>query len=196
MTDLICRQSMTRCKTPGMCSPYGGCQPESISDGQHIDLGKFIDHVWALKAERDQLKAENEIFEEGMRSLACSLSAGGYNAVTLTADQLVRKVNDGLEMFTNSTGDLLGQITAERDQLRAEVAGLRTGYEAYEQVNAELKAEVEALRKDAERYQWLRDKSEAVHQFYLSVPLWFKGVRFRPQDVDNAIDAMSKGERP
>ena len=35
----------------------------------------------------------------------------------------------------------------ERDQLRAEVSGLRTGYEAYEQVNAELKAEVEALRR-------------------------------------------------
>jgi hypothetical protein len=34
----------------------------------------------------------------------------------------------------------------ERDQLRAEVAGLRTGYQAYEQVNAELKAENEALR--------------------------------------------------
>ncbi|WP_321374337.1 hypothetical protein [Pseudomonas extremaustralis] len=38
----------------------------------------------------------------------------------------------------------------ERDQLRAEVAGLKTGYEAYELVNAELKAENEALRKDAE----------------------------------------------
>lgn len=36
----------------------------------------------------------------------------------------------------------------ERDQLRAEVAGLRTGYEAYEQVNAELKAENEALRRE------------------------------------------------
>lgn len=59
----------------------------------------------------------------------------------------------------------------------------------------QLKAENEALRKDAERYQWLRDKSEAVHQFYLSVPLWFTGVRFRSQDVDNAIDAMSKGEQ-
>ena len=35
----------------------------------------------------------------------------------------------------------------ERDQLRAEIAGLRTGYEAYERVNAELKAEVEKLRK-------------------------------------------------
>lgn len=41
-------------------------------------------------------------------------------------------------------------LEADRDQLRAEIAGLKTGYEAYEQVNAELKAEVEALRKDAE----------------------------------------------
>ena len=32
-------------------------------------------------------------------------------------------------------------------KIHAEVAGLRTGYEAYEQVNAELKAEVEALRQ-------------------------------------------------
>ncbi|KTC41114.1 hypothetical protein AO260_21430 [Pseudomonas sp. ABAC21] len=39
------------------------------------------------------------------------------------------------------------------DQLRAEVADLRTGYEAYERVNAELKAECEALRKDAARYE-------------------------------------------
>lgn len=36
----------------------------------------------------------------------------------------------------------------EIDQLRAEVAGLKTGYEAYERVNAELKAENEALRKE------------------------------------------------
>ncbi|WP_448120504.1 hypothetical protein [Pseudomonas veronii] len=41
-------------------------------------------------------------------------------------------------------GDDAQQIEIAR--LRAEVAGLKTGYEAYEQVNAELKAEVEALR--------------------------------------------------
>lgn len=35
------------------------------------------------------------------------------------------------------------------DQLRAEIAGLKTGYQAYEQVNAELKAENEALRDGA-----------------------------------------------
>lgn len=39
-------------------------------------------------------------------------------------------------------------LRGERDRLRAEVAGLRTGYEAYEQVNAELKAEIESLRKE------------------------------------------------
>lgn len=58
----------------------------------------------------------------------------------------------------------------------------------YEQRMA-LIAENEALRKDADRYQWLRDKSESVHQFYLSTPIWFTGVRFRKEDVDNSIDA-------
>ncbi|WP_434706683.1 hypothetical protein J3Q07_16500 [Pseudomonas sp. D4-18] len=47
----------------------------------------------------------------------------------------------------------LYQVITERDELRAEVAGLRTGYQAYERVNAELKAEVEALRKDADKWK-------------------------------------------
>ena len=42
-------------------------------------------------------------------------------------------------------------LLTERDNLKAEVAGLRTGYEAYEQVNADLKAEVERLRADKDR---------------------------------------------
>ncbi|MFL1477843.1 hypothetical protein [Pseudomonas grimontii] len=94
----------------------------------------------SLAAERDQLKAENEIFEEGMRSLASTLGAGGYNAATLTATQLVEKVQWGVDHLAETSGRQI-------DELRAEVAGLRTGYEAYERVNAELKAENEALRK-------------------------------------------------
>ncbi len=39
-------------------------------------------------------------------------------------------------------------LLAERDKLRAEVASLRTGYEACERVNTELKAEIESLRKE------------------------------------------------
>ena len=70
MSDLICRKSMTRCPSPGMCLPHGGCQDPA----------------------------------KGMQA----------------ADE-------------------------EISRLRAEVAGLRTGYEAYELVNAELKAENESL---------------------------------------------------
>ncbi|MEE3929665.1 hypothetical protein V2I84_05235 [Pseudomonas viridiflava] len=36
--------------------------------------------------------------------------------------------------------------TREMRELKAEIAGLKTGYEAYERVNADLRAECEALR--------------------------------------------------
>lgn len=59
--------------------------------------------------------------------------------------------NDHLVELLEARGRLMLGVEIERDQLRAEVAGLRTGYEAYERVNAELKAECEALRKDKDR---------------------------------------------
>lgn len=60
-----------------------------------------------------------------------------------------------------------------------------------------LQTENEALRKDAERYRWLRDKSESVHQFYLSTPIWFTGVKFSKENVDSTIDgAMIEEPRP
>lgn len=55
-------------------------------------------------------------------------------------------------------------------------------------------AENEALRKDAERYRWLRDKSESIHQFYLSTPIWFTGVKFSKENVDSTIDAAMHEE--
>lgn len=55
-------------------------------------------------------------------------------------------------------------------------------------------AENEALRKEAERYQWLRDKSESIHQFYLSTPIWFTGVKFSKENVDRTIDAAMSAE--
>jgi len=116
----------------------------------------------------------------------------------------------------------------QRDQLRAENAGLRTGYEAYERVNAELKAEVEglreevalddkiiadrdrllnmfdcpahgqcipyameqieALRKDADRYQWLKVDDVDRDHLYTST---------LGADMDAAIDAaLGQGEQP
>lgn len=85
-------------------------------------------------------------------------------------------------------------VVAERDQLRAEVDGLRTGYEAYEQVNAELKAENEALRKDAARYEWLRQ----VRSGYIEVVEWIgpHATGMTGEDLDALLDAaMGQGER-
>lgn len=45
--------------------------------------------------------------------------------------------------------------------------------------------------KDAERYRWLRDKSEpGICAFYLSVGKAFDGVKFNQATVDEAIDAQ------
>ena len=56
---------------------------------------------------------------------------------------------------------LADRLWQEVEALKAEVAGLRTGYEAYERVNAELKAENEALRKDAEQWRALVRRAES-----------------------------------
>lgn len=56
---------------------------------------------------------------------------------------------------------LADRLWQEVEALKAEVAGLRTGYEAYERVKAELKAENEALRKDAEQWRALVRRAES-----------------------------------
>ena len=42
---------------------------------------------------------------------------------------------------------------------------------------------------DAARYRWLRDHSCPPHNFYISVPDEFHGIRYTLQDVDAYIDA-------
>ena len=56
---------------------------------------------------------------------------------------------------------LADRLWQEVEALKAEVAGLRTGYEACERVKAELKAENEALRKDAEQWRALVRRAES-----------------------------------
>jgi hypothetical protein len=46
----------------------------------------------------------------------------------------------------------------------------------------------EVERLDASRYRWLRDHSCPPHNFYVSVPDEFHGVRYAPVDVDAYID--------
>ncbi|WP_110970852.1 hypothetical protein [Pseudomonas huaxiensis] len=71
---------------------------------------------------------------------------GGIGALLAEIDKL--KASLDLESAELAWSDSDGrEIQAERDKLRAEIAGLRTGYDAQNEVIAE-------LRKDAERYNW------------------------------------------
>lgn len=54
--------------------------------------------------------------------------------------------NDSSRKHWQNESNNVQALMVEVARLKAENAGLQTGYEAYEQVNAELKAEVEGLR--------------------------------------------------
>ncbi|WP_235991943.1 hypothetical protein [Pseudomonas paracarnis] len=96
----------------------------------------------------------------------------------------------------------------ERDQLRAEVAGLKTGYEAYERVNAELKAENEALRReregkvlcDLELFETLRDAANTEADEHRQCMATYRPLRQENLDsvvkkCDDLLAAMGKGEQ-
>lgn len=58
MNDLICKNTMARCQTPGMCSPYGGCrETEPVSS---VWLEQLRSEFRPAVLERDRLQVENE----------------------------------------------------------------------------------------------------------------------------------------
>lgn len=105
---------------------------ELVSAGIQVDK----DRIAQLETERDQLKAENDqLFGETER----------LKAENERLQKLISWQGEGNNKVEVNAGPLMKHMD-ERDQLRAEVAGLRTSYEAYQQVNAELKAENELAR--------------------------------------------------
>ena len=101
-------------------------------DGEISQARDFnIEHE-ELKSERDHLKAENE----SLRRQAETAQRGAGQL------QEENEALRGLYQMHKATE------TREMRDLKAQLAGLKTGYEAYERVNAQLKAEVEKLRKE------------------------------------------------
>ncbi len=88
-------------------------------------------------------------------------------------------------------------LEANRDQLRAEVAGLKTGYEAYERVNAELKAENEALRANSSLVVLLPELDSVLEdleihgqhsdQGYRKLKDWYRKVDLACKAIDAAL---------
>ena len=63
MSDMVCRKSMMRCQTPGMCSPHGGCRDEvtTAKDRQ----------ISALIAENERLSTQAQDALAGQMALVC-----------------------------------------------------------------------------------------------------------------------------
>lgn len=101
--------------------------------------------VLALIAEKDAMAGLLKRFVDGEHEQ--DENQAERHMYFTEAQSLLALVSGELEAHTIVPESAIKAAHSERDQLRAEVAGLKTGYEAYERVNAELKAEVERLDK-------------------------------------------------
>ena len=120
-------------------------------DYADLVLAATPETILALIAEKDAMAGLLKRFVDGEHEQ--DENQAERHMYFTEAQSLLALVSGELEAHTIVPDSAIKAIHAERDQLRAEIAGLRTGYEAYERVNAELKAENEALRKDADRLQ-------------------------------------------
>jgi PAS domain-containing protein len=83
------------------------------------------------------------------------------------------------------------RLTAERDALRSQVTSLRQRPTALEA--SEWRAERDALRKDAERYRWLRRPVTSVWDIRKMTRIIENQSE---ESMDAAIDAAMAGDKP
>ncbi len=163
--------------------------------GVLTELYQVMHAASALRAdpsEVERLRAENEAFDAGMRNLACQLSAGGYNAESLTADQLLEKVQWGLTHLTEAQARLVAQLQADLTARDEQIDALRQGMKGDYDLDAWLAFVEEApqLRLDAGRYRWLRSRDlETISQGGVFAGMTPDNLVLNEETLDQAIDA-------
>lgn len=81
------------------------------------------------------------------------------------------------------------------DAQQARISELTLKSESLQQSLHLLMDKAVEMEQEAARYRWLRDVSVPPHNFYISVPDEFAGVRYMQTEVDAYIDAaMQKGK--
>ena len=126
----------------------------------------------------------------------------------------IDRINESIEFAANSYSDLIDALTALKAELREICAAIDdpacdltlTTVECIKK----LKAENESLRKDAERYRWLRDATGETplrpaafgNEMYHDMRLKLDFPTIVSYDavgnvttLDQAIDAMAQGEK-
>ena len=129
---------------------------------QRVDLCNALESLSAVTAERDAARADLETV------------AGQRN------------------YYANRVLRLETTVTAERDRLAGELSESRVDASYYAARNEQLRAEADLLRKDAERWRYVRLQGDDTH--------WLNLLRVDLEDfggnVDAAVDALIDGEAP
>ena len=192
----------------GHPAKYGACPDREAK-------ARFIGHanpaaVLALIAENEQLAKTADCWDRlNVQNKALS------DSFRAERDQL--KAELATERQRRWDGNESAALERDEDvrKLRAEIAGLKTGYEAYERVNAELKAENERLNDEYDK-AWRHDlngkknvqvlaaevarlsaENEALRKALRPLLAHWDDLKAGESlNVDAARAAMGKGEQP
>lgn len=128
---------------------------EARNGMKHSCAIRLKKRIELLETQRDQLIADNERLTKAV----------GLQVIRrFVGDDDQKKMDELVSAGIQVDKDRIAQLETERDQLKAENAGLRTGYEAYERVNAELKAEVEGLESSRAKLAGELSRLRAKHK--------------------------------
>ena len=111
----------------------------------YTELKRLADELIAANDRFNESPQDNEVGDVWSLANDRFTEAASPEVILALIAQIERD-----ELALRAFSSVAETAVAERDRLSAEVAGLKTGYEAYERVNAELKAENEALRKECD----------------------------------------------
>lgn len=182
MSDLICRKSMVRCQTPGMCSPHGGCQP-SVLVHTSVRYSNSIEPAPSLGGDKLKSPRCGRSFVQGHGDSAvcgqpnygtdnwqCGACAKKELDLLRAEIEQLQAHKQGLIDLRETHGfDSWAAALVEIDKFKAANADLSRANVMRRDhlVNVkkaagigpehDLVATVEALRKDAERYRAIRD---------------------------------------
>lgn len=112
------------------------------------------------------------------------------SATTYDKDTADRWNKKGWPVRPIYDGSALAALSACSEQLRAEVSGLKTGYEAYKRVNAELKAEVEVFRGLLSEMRAIGNHAPAELTLRIDAAMGNSGIQSGTGPVRSVVAAM------
>ncbi len=179
MSDLICRKTMMRCSTPGMCAPFGGCHSGVLvkndvryaADAQYepaamsavtAEAKRLQAECLALLSERDQLRAAVERLQRELATAHADASHYASSAEDMRAE--VERLRQSLRsVIVAAGGSAAPDVSAELLELAPlEVLALRGNLD---QLQARLRS-IEQVAACGSVQSWLALPDDARAQWF------------------------------